>query len=335
MGGGSRGAVRLVAALWAGVGCASVFAGSALPPFDFSDQFYIANGIDPAGIIGRMDGTPPASIIDDTPNGPKFNNVRMLQHVAAYDHSGHIIFFSVPGVLSLDSFLGNSAGEEALEIADEFVVYEFPRAANPQGDVFPKRQELIADLSGGYFSNDPLGIWQVNIIKYTPAAFNTAEGQEMLAELAEDNGYDLDGTPLIRTKSEVEKLLDEGFATNFIPPADGSQGLRWFLCPVIEDPRDGAIAPDAVLLVTGGIPAAQEFIDEFNCLQQTGDWCDGGVVPPPCPADLTGNSAVDSQDLNALLSSFGSSGGGDIDGDGDTDSADLNMLLAAFGQGCG
>ncbi len=55
-----------------------------------------------------------------------------------------------------------------------------------------------------------------------------------------------------------------------------------------------------------------------------------------CPEDLDGNGAVNSADLNILLSDFGCIGAcqGDINADGATDSADLNLLLAAFGSGC-
>ncbi|MCA9283986.1 MAG: hypothetical protein KDA22_02135 [Phycisphaerales bacterium] len=309
--------------------------GNNLPPFDFSDAFYLENGINPAAIPGRPNGTPPNSIIDDTENGPDLNNVRILAHAGAYDHSGHVIYFYVTGILNLGTFLDNQAGAEAMQIADSYKVYEFPQAANPLGAVFPKRQDLIADLSGGYFSNNPLGIWQINIVKYTDAAFSTPAGQAMLADLAANNGLDLDGTPIIRTKSEVEALIDDGFADVFVPPADGSQGLRWFFCPVIEDPRDGAIAPDAHLDVTEGIAAAEEFIAEFDCLQQAGDWCDDDPTGTPCPADLSGDGVVDGTDLGQLLGAWGSGlAGADLDGDGSVGGGDLGMLLAAWGA-CG
>ncbi len=276
-----------------------------LPPFDFSDEFYLANGINPDAIIGRVDGTPPGSVIDDRNNGALFNNVRVLEAIAAYDHSGHVIFFYVPGIFFADAFTPDSAGQEARQVADEYKVYEFPRADNPLGAVFPKRQDLIADLSGGYFSNDPLGLWQINLVKYTDAAFNTQEGRDELADLAEDNGLDLDGTPIIRTKSEVERLLDRGLATIFTPPVDGSQGLRWFICPVVEDPRDGAITPDAHLLVTEGIAAAREFEDAFACLRFTGDWC--GDSPPCSDADMAEPlGTLDFSDIAAFLSAFSS-----------------------------
>jgi hypothetical protein len=58
-------------------------------------------------------------------------------------------------------------------------------------------------------------------------------------------------------------------------PTDGSAGPPWFLCPVIEDPRDGAIAPDAHLtraLRADGTPNPGELIfkTNFDSLQRTG-----------------------------------------------------------------
>ncbi|MGP1346583.1 MAG: GC-type dockerin domain-anchored protein [Phycisphaerales bacterium] len=56
---------------------------------------------------------------------------------------------------------------------------------------------------------------------------------------------------------------------------------------------------------------------------------------PPCPADLTGDRSVDSDDLAIVLGSFGtSSADGDVNADGTVDSDDLAILLAAFGQPC-
>ncbi|MCC6359404.1 MAG: hypothetical protein IT450_11735 [Phycisphaerales bacterium] len=60
-------------------------------------------------------------------------------------------------------------------------------------------------------------------------------------------------------------------------------------------------------------------------------------VAPPCPADIDGDGSVGLPDLAALLSNFGSLGGGlsgDLDADGDVDLADLAVLLGAFGSNC-
>ncbi len=275
------------------------------PPFDFSDAFYLQNGIDPATLVGRPDGTPPGSVIDHaTPHGPQFNDVRVLELAAAFDSSGHPIFFYVTGLPVPESFLPGSAGDQAFEIAEQFKVYEFPRADNPPLSVFPKRQDLIADLSGGYFSEDVLGVWQVNLVRYTPAAFQTAAGQQALAELAADNGLDLDGTPLVRTKSEVLGLQQKGLVTIETPPVGFG---RWFFCPVLKDPQGGEIAPDAHLTIVeqaDGSPLAaeREIFDLFHCLQSTDEPCDpadqssltvrAGVPPNPLALTVGGEPVL-------------------------------------------
>jgi len=61
---------------------------------------------------------------------------------------------------------------------------------------------------------------------------------------------------------------------------------------------------------------------------------------PPCPGDANGDNAVDSTDLNIILSDLGctippqTDCPGDLDADGDTDSTDLNIVLTAFGEPC-
>ena len=56
---------------------------------------------------------------------------------------------------------------------------------------------------------------------------------------------------------------------------------------------------------------------------------------PPCPADVTGDRAVDLADLNLVLANFGDTTTiGDTNGDSTVDLADLNAILASFGQPC-
>lgn len=50
--------------------------------------------------------------------------------------------------------------------------------------------------------------------------------------------------------------------------------------------------------------------------------------------DLDGDGCVGFDDLNILLSGYGTSAVGDLDGDMDTDFDDLNILLAAYDPGC-
>jgi hypothetical protein len=326
--------------IWCGIGCAAMATASMAdvsgPPFDFSDEFYLANGIDAATLIGRPTGQPPNSIIDNRDNGPDFNNVRILQQVAAFDHSGHPIFFSVTGLPTLASFTNNPAGQEALAIAESFNVYEFPRATNPQFTVFPKRQDLIADLRNGYFSNDPLGIWRINLVRYTPAALGTPAGQAALADLAARNGVDLDGTPLVKTLDEIQGLSAAGFVTIETPPMAGGPGVfRWFFCPVIEDPRGGSIAPDAFLEVVrnpdGTVPAAEhENLQTFNCLQATGDFC-----RTFCLADANQDGHLNVADFGVFLNLFAAESPlADANLDSRLNVVDFGAFLNAFAAGC-
>jgi hypothetical protein len=51
----------------------------------------------------------------------------------------------------------------------------------------------------------------------------------------------------------------------------------------------------------------------------------------PCPADLTGDGAVDGADLGSLLGAWGTAGASDINDDGTVDAADIAILLGAWG----
>src|ERR1043165_1228051 len=97
--------VRLVPPAIASLAFMMNAAAQNLPPFDFSDGFYLANGIDPTTIVGRPNGTGANSVIDNRENGPDFNNVRLLEQTAAFDQSGHPVFFSVTGLPPRARFL--------------------------------------------------------------------------------------------------------------------------------------------------------------------------------------------------------------------------------------
>jgi hypothetical protein len=256
---------------------ASADTGDRQPIYDFKNTFYSANGVRPGRLQQRRNGQDGLSVID-RPLQPNQRPVRVTLTAPAYDDSGNLVFFTPVALFGEDGFTLNLAGQDAREIARSFPLYEFPRAANGPGEIFPKRQASVVELSGGYFSNDPLGLWILTFVEYTDAAFTTPAGQEALADLAERNGFDADGTPIIRTVSEIESLRSRGFVSVTELPRDGSLGPGYFVCPVYKDPRDGAIAPDAFLdMVTddnGNFLPAEEFIQaEFDCLQQTGEEC--------------------------------------------------------------
>ncbi len=100
----------------------------------------------------------------------------------------------------------------------------------------------------------------------------------ILANLAAKNGLSLDGTPIIKTADELNNDLEgnecgaEG--QEDVGGADG--GAVWLVCPAIPDPRQGGIAPDAfpdVVFKPDGTPLDPAIINNFRCLQTTGQFC--------------------------------------------------------------
>jgi hypothetical protein len=243
--------------------------------YDFTDAYYLKNGVNPAAINGRRQADGVRAVADK----PFFSfqrPVRVLATSAAYNHSGDVEFFSVLGGGSSTLFTDNDAGRKARLIADSYVEFVFPKATNV--DPFAlggARQSAVLDMRNGYFSNNPLGLWLHVWVNYTDAAFTTAAGRAALSDLAEKNGLDLDGTPIIATTSEIDGLLKLGLiATRTVPPTDSR---RYAICPVIEDPTDGGIARDATLNYArnpDGTPLEPQFSLNFLSLQTTGRWLD-------------------------------------------------------------
>ena len=118
-------------------------------PFDFTDAFYLANGVNPAAIIGRPEPDGKSAVIDNNVPGPEFRNVRLLEHTACYDHSGHIRFFHVVGLLFPDTFTNDAAGVEArIAISEDWNLpahsLEFEKAAGTDLG----RQAMLAAAKG-------------------------------------------------------------------------------------------------------------------------------------------------------------------------------------------
>jgi hypothetical protein len=239
--------------------------------YDFTDAYYLQNGVNPALIEGRMEAGTGIAVNDS----PIFNfqrNVRALLTLAAYDHSANINYFTVLGGISADAFTADTAGRKARAIADSFTEYLFPQAGtDPIGFTF--RQSSLLDMRNGYFGKDPLGLWIHKWVNFTPKALTTRGGKQFLNAMARKNGKSFDGTPIIATLSDIDGLLSKGYVT--IQTRPESDPLRYAICPVIEDPTDGGIAPDQFLalpLRTNGAPVEPEFLSNFESLRLTGDW---------------------------------------------------------------
>ena len=243
--------------------------------FDFNDAYYFQNGVNAGLIFGRRQVTGNGNSVFDTPNFWFQRNVRAQRLNPAYADNGKVTFWAVMGDVNNAGFTNDAAGANAKVLADKYVLYVFPtRTGNPIG-LGNNRQADIVDLSGGYFSNDPLGLWIHIWISYTDAAFNTKDGQKALADLQKKNGTALDGTPIIKTKSELENLLSKGFAQKRFRNPDGSEGPMYGICPVMKDPRGGAITTGDTLAYVrnpDGTPLEPEFLRQFESLRTTGRW---------------------------------------------------------------
>ncbi|MGB8511103.1 MAG: hypothetical protein WCD76_22215 [Pyrinomonadaceae bacterium] len=242
--------------------------------FDFTDDYYRQNGVDPAQIVNRRQGVAPRGTID-APFFPFQRNVRTLQLNPAYNHSGSLTYWTVMGDLFVAGFTPDEAGQRARQIADNMPLYVFPtRTGNPIG-LGNNRQADIVDMRNGYFSNNPLGLWLHIWVSYTDRAFNTADGKKALADLQKRNGLALDGTPIIKTLSELENLFSKGFAAKRFRNPTGSEGPMYGICPVVKDPTDGGIPADTTLSFVrkaDNSPLEPYFVTNFDSLRFTGDW---------------------------------------------------------------
>lgn len=238
--------------------------------YDFTDAYYFDNGVNPALIEGRMQPGPIA--VNDTPIFFFQRDVRALLTLSAYDHSGNINYFTVLGGIPATAFTADAAGQEARAIADSFIEYLFPQQGTDPIGLGAFRQSSLLDMRNGYFGKDPLGLWLHVWVNYTPKALTRA-GKKVIDEIARKNGRDFDGTAIIATLSDIDTLLKKGLITKTTRP--DTDPLRYAICPVIEDPTDGGIAPDQFLalpLKTNGTPVEPAFLSNFLSLQATGDW---------------------------------------------------------------
>ena len=240
--------------------------------YDFTDAYYQRNGVNPAAISGRRLPIPPLTTTD-VPFFSYQSTTRALLTLTAYNDSGSPEFFTVMGGLSALSFTNDAAGKKAKQTADSFPEYIFPRQGTDPLGLGAFRQSSVLDMRNGYFGNNPLGLWVHTWVSYTPKALNTADGRKALSDLAQKNGLDLDGTPIIRSVSDIDNLFSKGFITKQTRPQNDT--LRYAICPVIKDPTKGGIAPDQFLsyiLKADGSALEPFFLVDFLSLQETGNW---------------------------------------------------------------
>lgn len=259
------------------------------PPFDFSDAFYLENGINSANLIVRV-GTPSRPqnvwVLDNSNTDPRKSNIRNLETAAAFDIDGNLTYFNVMAVLDPSAFTNDAAGVRARTIADSFRAFFFPKTArNSDGSpvepvsldfaVTSRRQDNLFETKTEYFCTNLVGFWVADFVIYTKEALKN-KNKAFMDAIANRNGRDADGTPILKKVAEVEDLITRGFVEIRQNPFTGGAGTRWLICPDILDPRNGAIAPDAFLLLANrvnGTDVTPAYRSNFSCLKTTGNFC--------------------------------------------------------------
>ncbi len=198
-------------------------------PFDFSNRFYLENGLDPSKFNTRIH--PDDANAKSAPSPDKFHNrTQILEINGGFDAAGQLLYYPAPPANFFEeAFTDNAAGELAREVANEFRAFLFPRRdGDPLSPALPnRRHDNIFDTSSGYLTDNPLGLWRITFPRYTDAALNTPEGQAKLEEIRALNGTDLDGTPIIKRLSEIKELEALGYLELLQRKEDGSEGFPW------------------------------------------------------------------------------------------------------------
>jgi hypothetical protein len=174
--------------------------------------------------------------------------------------------------------------------------------------VSSNRTALDGSAPLAYFGDDLTGSWIVTYFWWTKFAVGgrpdqptpTSTCQTIMAAAGAQNGFSLDGTPILHTGDELHFIEGVpgtapqfGFSQNQTTQLLQAQatapcgaennedvggkdgGAVWLVCPTILDPRNGAIAQDAFLDVVrkNGSPIDARFQTNFSCLQSNGKFC--------------------------------------------------------------
>lgn len=240
-------------------------------PFDFADKYYNNHGVDASQIIARRTGFDGYSVFDYI-NSDVFRGVRILETRTGYDANGKQIFWVFYGYVDESGFTRNDDGQNAAKAAASVPVFFFPSAIFKNQD----RQAALIDATDDSPDKNPLGLGTVVDVEYTRKAY-TKEGQRILSELLGKNGKSLDGLPIIKTPSEIGQLTRYELITQRVRSITTQASAPFIIAKVLEDPRFGAISPDAFLEYTKDgekpIDAEANFLDEFDCLQKSGKYC--------------------------------------------------------------
>jgi hypothetical protein len=242
-----------------------------LYPHDFSDKFYLQNGVHYKAISGRLTGTDALSTFSKFENDA-YRPVRVLITIPAYSQSGDLLFFSPLGRLTYNGFTDTKEGFEARELARRNPIYIFPDAGSrPTLPFSGMRQAPVIDQEFEINAREqnPLGLRYILVVQWTKLAFST-QGYQIMKQLAAENGTALDGNPIIKTTAEIKSLHQDGLIT----VSEEVKGGTYAIAPVIKNVDDGGIALDAFLsMVTKDgkpLPSEEAFVMKFECAKKGG-----------------------------------------------------------------
>src|SRR5262249_23150605 len=123
------------------------------PPFDFSNSFYLANGIDPSKILNRVGTSTSASafVVDNSNTDPTRTNIRITETTGGFKRDGNVLYYTINGFVNPATFTNNAAGQKAMQIAESFEAYIFPKASgDPLSPALAnRRQDNVFDTKNG------------------------------------------------------------------------------------------------------------------------------------------------------------------------------------------
>lgn len=236
-------------------------------PFDFSDDFYRANGITPEFMTERRNGTDGLSVFDRI-NDPDRRDVRITATRPAYAAKGEPVYwnpYGTAGDIGIDT--------QAKELAKIYPIFFFPSAYIRDTE----RQAALIAADESYYSKNPLGIALMYSVQYTKL-IDSPRGRYVMRILGSRNGFSLDGTPIIKTMAELDSLIRDGFAVATANAATSDRAPIYLFGRILQNLDNGAIAPDAFITLVrdaNGQPleAERHFADQFECLQKGGTGC--------------------------------------------------------------
>lgn len=202
--------------------------------FQFSDEFYRANGIDPEVIRQEENGATAPNrfgafyrgvgddfVADGKASGPRFlDNTRIRIHNMGFNAAGEMLFYPDPPAFLFESAFLN---QETKDLTNRSFVFIFPRAKEGLNPVAGceglqtafdflapgacnRRQDNIFDTGNGYLTSNPLGLWRIMFVTWDGPDVDTPACQAKMAQLTEKNGLDTDGTPKIVSSREMYDL---------------------------------------------------------------------------------------------------------------------------------